>query len=279
MESKFSLTRLTLVFLWATLSAWLGAAPREVVLLYTNDFHSAVDPIPAYWMKGTPHLGGAAQLSTLINRIRAREKTVFLFDTGDMFTGMLSFLTRGEALMEMMAAFRYDAMAIGNHEFDYGASNFEKQMYRVSFPILGANIYYKSTRHSYARPSTIVRRNGVRVGVVGVIGKDARSVALPSGITELEFTDPVQEVSRWVSELRDQVDLMVVLTHQGKSDWRPEDLCPFFPPVLPSSLPSLFPKERLFSDRVSCGKIALVVSAPTTSEIRRLGVVRGNRSP
>ncbi|MFQ5740306.1 MAG: bifunctional metallophosphatase/5'-nucleotidase [Acidobacteriota bacterium] len=217
MESKFSLTRLTLVFLWATLSAWLGAAPREVVLLYTNDFHSAVDPIPAYWMKGTPHLGGAAQLSTLINRIRAREKTVFLFDTGDMFTGMLSFLTRGEALMEMMAAFRYDAMAIGNHEFDYGASNFEKQMYRVSFPILGANIYYKSTRHSYARPSTIVRRNGVRVGVVGVIGKDARSVALPSGITELEFTDPVQEVSRWVSELRDQVDLMVVLTHQGKT--------------------------------------------------------------
>ena len=77
---------------------------RRVTILYTNDFHSAFDPIPAYWLKGSPKLGGAAQLSTLVNQIRKRERTVFLFDTGDMFTGMLSNLTRGEALMEMMAA-------------------------------------------------------------------------------------------------------------------------------------------------------------------------------
>ena len=79
-----------------------AAAPedvREVTILYTNDFHSAIDPIPAYWLPGSPRLGGAAQLSTLVNGIRSREKTVFLFDSGDMFTGMLSFLTKGEALM------------------------------------------------------------------------------------------------------------------------------------------------------------------------------------
>jgi len=63
---------------------------RNVTILYTNDFHSAFDPIPAYWLKGSPKLGGAAQLSTLVNQIRKRNKTVFLFDTGDMFTGMLS---------------------------------------------------------------------------------------------------------------------------------------------------------------------------------------------
>jgi 2',3'-cyclic-nucleotide 2'-phosphodiesterase (5'-nucleotidase family) len=58
-------------------------------------------------------------VSPLISRIT--------FDTGDMFTGMLSNLTRGESLMEMMAGMKYDAMAIGNHEFDYGSDNFEKQ--------------------------------------------------------------------------------------------------------------------------------------------------------
>jgi 2',3'-cyclic-nucleotide 2'-phosphodiesterase (5'-nucleotidase family) len=108
---------------------------REVTILYTNDFHSAFDPIPAYWLKRSPKLGGAAQLSTFINQIRKCDKTVFLFDTGDMFTGMLSNLTRGEALMEMMGGMKYDAMAIGNHEFDYGSDNFEKQMYRVPFPL------------------------------------------------------------------------------------------------------------------------------------------------
>jgi 2',3'-cyclic-nucleotide 2'-phosphodiesterase (5'-nucleotidase family) len=190
---------------------------RDVTILYTNDFHSAFDPIPAYWLPGAPKLGGAAQLATLINQVRKRDKTVFLFDTGDMFTGMLSNLTRGEALMEMMMTMRYDAMAIGNHEFDYGSDNFEKQMNRVSFPVLGANIFYKGTTHRYSRPYTILERDGIRLGVIGIIGQDARSVALPSGITGLDFLDPIPVVRDAVKELKPHVDLIVVLAHQGKT--------------------------------------------------------------
>ena len=104
----------------------LAAEIREAVILSTNDFHSAIDPIPAYWLEGDPppHLGGAANLMTLVEQIREREAEngvpVFLFDSGDMFTGMLAKLTKGEALMEMMATMGYDALGIGNHEFDYG---------------------------------------------------------------------------------------------------------------------------------------------------------------
>ncbi len=190
---------------------------REVTILYTNDFHTALDPIPAYWLPGSPRLGGAAQLATLVEEIRARDETVFLFDTGDMFTGMLSFLTKGEALMEMMAAMRYDALGIGNHEFDYGSDNFERLMWRAPFPSLGANIFYKEGRHRYSRPHVVLERNGIRVGVIGVIGQDARSVALPSGITRLDFTDPAPEVAASIAELRPRVDLIVVLAHQGKT--------------------------------------------------------------
>lgn len=193
------------------------SAVHEVTILYTNDFHSTFDPIPAYWLKGSPKLGGAAQLTTLVNQIRRRDKTVFLFDTGDMFTGMLSNITRGEALMEMMMSMQYDAMAIGNHEFDYGSDVFEKEMYRVPFPVLGANIYYKGTSHRFSRPYTILERNGIRLGVIGIIGQDARSVALPSGITNLDFPDPIPIVRELVAELKPQVDLIVVLAHQGKT--------------------------------------------------------------
>lgn len=191
--------------------------PRDVTILYTTDFHSAFDPIPAYWLPGSPRLGGAAQLAGLVRDIRQREKTVFLFDAGDMFTGMLSNVTRGEALMEMMRAMSYDAMAIGNHEFDYGSENFTRQMHLVSFPVLAANVFYKGTRRYYSRPYTIVERNGVRVGVVGIIGQDARSVALPSGITDLDFGDPIPAVRAAVRELKPRVDLVVVLAHQGKT--------------------------------------------------------------
>ena len=179
------------VILLALISGFSSAALRaqepirELTILYTNDFHSAFDPIPAYWLPGAPKLGGAAQLGTLINQIRNRDKTVFLFDTGDMFTGMLSNLTRGEALMEMMTTMRYDAMAIGNHEFDYGSDNFEKQMNRVPFPVLGANIFYKGTNHRYSRPYTILERNGIRLGVIGVITADLDLVGIGQAQTLL----------------------------------------------------------------------------------------------
>ncbi|MEZ5424622.1 MAG: bifunctional UDP-sugar hydrolase/5'-nucleotidase [Pyrinomonadaceae bacterium] len=211
---RWAIVALILVF---SVSVFAQVREKSVTILYTNDFHSAFDPIPAYWLEGSPHLGGAAYLSSMINGIRAKEKPVFLFDTGDMFTGQISFLTKGEALMEMMMAMNYDAMAIGNHEFDYGADNFEKQMYRVPFPVLGANIFYKGTDHRYSRPYTIIEKDGVRLGVIGIIGQDARSVALPSGITNLDFPDPIPIVRDLVKELKPQVDLIVVLAHQGKT--------------------------------------------------------------
>ncbi len=203
------------------LAAPASAEIKEAVILSTNDFHSAIDPIPAYWLEGDPppHLGGAAAMMSLVEEIRAREAErgvpVFLFDSGDMFTGMLSKLTKGEALMEMMATMGYDALGIGNHEFDYGWENFRKQMFRVAFPSLSANIFYKGTDIPFARPHAIIERGGVRLGVIGIIGQDARSVVLPSFVENLDFEDPAPAIERSIAELADDVDLIVVLAHQG----------------------------------------------------------------
>lgn len=194
-----------------------AAAGRQVTILYTNDFHSAIDPIPAYWLPGSPRLGGAAQLATLANRMREKERPAFLLDAGDVFTGTFSFLSKGESLMEMMAAMRYDALGIGNHEFDYGSAVFEPLMWRARFPVLGANIYYRGTKHRWARPWTVVERDGVKVGVIGVIGKDAASVTVPSGVASLDFGDPAEAVAEGVAALKGKVDLIVVLAHQGKT--------------------------------------------------------------
>ena len=136
---------LVLILALIILGLPLFGKDKEITILHTNDFHSAFDPIPAYWLEGSPKLGGAAYLSALINELREEEDTVFLFDSGDMFTGMLANLTEGEALMEMMMTMEYDALGIGNHEFDYGIEPFKRGINRVSFPVLGANIFYKGT--------------------------------------------------------------------------------------------------------------------------------------
>lgn len=194
----------------------LGGAEHEFTLLFTNDFHSAFEPIPAYWLPGSPRLGGAAHLATLVEQERAAARTSFLLDAGDMFTGTMSNLTQGEALMEMMALMRYDAMGAGNHEFDYGWQTFDRAVTRVPFPILCCNIRHKGTAIRYLRPYTILERNGVRLGVIGVMGLNAaRYTIMPSKVAELEFTDPRAEAAACIAELRETVDAIVVLGHQG----------------------------------------------------------------
>ncbi len=216
---------LALAVLVALVAGPSVAEEREIVILYTNDFHSAIDPIPAYWLDGgpngepDPHLGGAAELMTLVERIRSEQALagapVFLFDAGDMFTGMLAKLTNGEALMEMMLTLGYDAFGIGNHEFDYGWRSFRDQMYRMPYPSLGANIFYEESGIPFSQPHAILEKDGVRLGVIGVIGQDARSVILPSNVTELDFRDPAPAIRDSIEALENDVDLIVVIAHQG----------------------------------------------------------------
>ena len=196
-----------------------SAAPstRTVTLLFTNDVESAYDPIPAFWLDDLEMIGGIAEMTTLINEFRQTEANVFLFDSGDIFTGALAKLTEGRLAFELMITMGYDAMAIGNHEFEYGHELFAWQKNRAPFPVLGANFFYKDTDHPYAQAHAIIERNGIRIGVIGIMGQDAVSAIIPSFIAPLDVRDPVTAVQRSVDELRDQVDLIVLLTHQGKT--------------------------------------------------------------
>jgi 2',3'-cyclic-nucleotide 2'-phosphodiesterase (5'-nucleotidase family) len=190
---------------------------RAVTLLFTNDVESAYNPIDAFWLGNQDRIGGIAEMTTLIETLRATEPNVFLFDSGDIFTGALAKLTEGRLAFELMITMGYDAMAIGNHEFEYGHEILAWQKNRAPFPVLAANIFYKDTDHPFAQAHTVIERNGVRIGVIGIMGQDAVSAIIPSFIAPLDVRDPVPAVQRSVNELRNDVDLVVLLTHQGKT--------------------------------------------------------------
>lgn len=171
-----------------------SAEKREVTLLFTNDFESAFDPTPAYWRDDIEMIGGAAEIATLVDTIRAKEELVFLFDSGDIFTGILSKLTEGAVPLEMMITMGYDAMAIGNHEFEYGWESFAEQKHRAPFPVLGANMFYKDTGRRYAQPYTIVERDGFRIGVIGIMGQDAGTAIIPSHVAGVDVNNPIPVV-------------------------------------------------------------------------------------
>ena len=190
---------------------------RTVTLLFTNDVESAYDPIPAYWLDDVETIGGIAEMTTLIENLRRSEPNVFLFDSGDIFTGALAKLTDGKLAFELMITMGYDALGIGNHEFEYGHEIFAWEKNRAPFPVLGANFFYKDTDHPYAQAHAVIERNGIRIGVIGIMGQDAATAIIPSYIAPLDVREPRAAVRRSVEELRDEVDLIVLLTHQGKT--------------------------------------------------------------
>jgi 5'-nucleotidase/UDP-sugar diphosphatase len=201
-------------------SAPLSLAPsadKTITLLFTNDVESAYDPTPAFWLDDVSMIGGIAEMTTLIRTLRLTEPNVFLFDSGDIFTGALAKLTQGKLAFELMITMGYDAMAIGNHEFEYGHEVLEWQKNRAPFPVLGANFFYKDTDHPFAQAHTVIERDGVRIGVIGIMGQDAVSAIIPSFIAPLDVRDPAEYVRKSVAELQGQVDLIVLLTHQGKT--------------------------------------------------------------
>ncbi len=194
-----------------------GQPEQKVTLLFTNDVESAYDPIPAFWLKDIDRIGGIAEMTTLINEIRNKSETTFLFDAGDIFTGALAKRTEGALAFDLMTLMQYDALGIGNHEFEYGVDIFAWQKNRAPFPVLGANMFYKGTDHPFAQAHTIIERNGLRIGVIGIMGRDAVSAIIPSYIAPLDIRDEALAVQKSVDAIRDDVDLVVLLTHQGKT--------------------------------------------------------------
>lgn len=163
-------------------------------------------------------MGGMPFLSTLIKQQRKQVDTSFLFDAGDIYTGALSEKSTGKLPFDLYSAMGYDAVNLGNHEFEYGWKSLVETKPRASFPVLSANIFYKDSGTLIADPYTILEKDGVRIGVVGVMGVDAfHNATATFQHEELYIKPPTPIVQYWVDKIKDDVHMVVVLTHQNKT--------------------------------------------------------------
>lgn len=191
---------------------------KNVTLLHTNDIESVYEPVEAFWNPEITHIGGIPYMATLIKETRAKEETSFLFDAGDIFTGSLAKKTQGKLSFDLYSAMGYDAITLGNHEFEYGWETLKQNMPRAAYPVLNANIKFEQNDAPFAQPYTIIERDGVRVGVIGVMGIDAFYNTMWKGNRKgLTIDDPIEVTQFWIDKIRDEVDMIVVLTHQNKT--------------------------------------------------------------
>jgi 5'-nucleotidase len=189
----------------------------KIVILHTNDVHSHIDPFPDNDPK-YPGLGGVERRAALINEIRAKEKNVLLLDAGDIFQGTPYFnMYGGELEMKLMSAMKYDASAIGNHDFDGGLENFAKQMKHADFPLLCANYDFTGTpMEGKTLPYSIFEKEGVRIGVFG-LGIELAGLVDSRLYGKTQYLDPIIKAAEMTHTLRNEkkCDIVVCLSHLG----------------------------------------------------------------
>lgn len=188
----------------------------KLTILHTNDTHGR------FWHNDKGEYGMAAQ-KTLVERLRAEAKAagseVLVLSGGDVNTGVPeSDLQDAEPDFMAMNSIRYDAMAVGNHEFDNLLTILEKQRQWAQFPMISANIYDKTSGKRYFDPYKVFKlESGLKVAVLGLTTEDTAQLVDPNNVQTLEFRDPTTEAANLGKQIRDnkEANLVLAITHMG----------------------------------------------------------------
>jgi 2',3'-cyclic-nucleotide 2'-phosphodiesterase/3'-nucleotidase len=205
-----------------------------ITIISTTDLHGNIYPLDYYTNK--PDARGLARAATVIAQIRRENPHALLLDSGDTIQGTpLEYFHNKknnappDPMMLVMNALRYDAMAVGNHEYNFGLKVLAKARGEANFPWLSANTYRTNTNEPAFQPYLVKEVNGVRVGVLGLTTPGIPVWENRENYAGLEFREPVTEARKWVALLRERerADLVVVAMHMGlEADLRTGELTP-----------------------------------------------------
>jgi len=191
---------------------------RSITIMHTNDTHSRIDPFPDN-DKYHASKGGVVNRAAVIERIRNEVENSLLLDAGDIFQGTPYFNKyQGNLEMQVMEAMGYDAMTLGNHDFDIGIEGFEKA-YRAnaSFSIICANYDFSNTSiKDLVIPYKIFERNDIKVGIFG-LGIELNGLVPKAMYGEIQYHDPIAVATKYAKILKFDMecDLVICLSHLG----------------------------------------------------------------
>ncbi len=200
----------------------VSAGAQQITLLQTSDVHGHIYPFD--YFRNRPADLGLARIATWVESVRAEGHPVLLLDAGDTIQGSaLAYYHHRrnpvppDPTMKVMSHMGFDAMTVGNHEFNFGLKAIDKSSREASFPWLSANIINAEDGSPYFKPYIVKELEGIRVGILGLTTPNIPNWETPEHYAGLGFLDTVETARRIVPLLREKekVDAVVVLTHQA----------------------------------------------------------------
>lgn len=189
----------------------------NITLLATSDIHGRFMPWD-YAIDGPNVTGSLTQLYTIIKQVRAESPNTILLDNGDLIQDNSAELFNDQPLSPMTQAINemgYEAWTFGNHEFNFGLDVLDKVSSQFKGPRLAGNVY-KENGERFLPAYTIIERDGVKVGVIGMVTPLITQYEKGTDhLKGLVVKDPVEETKKAVKELEGKVDVMIGLLHMG----------------------------------------------------------------
>ncbi|MDY3788578.1 bifunctional metallophosphatase/5'-nucleotidase [Bacteroides fluxus] len=191
---------------------------KQLIILQTSDTHSRIEPISPEAADDYAGMGGAVRRSSFIKEIRSKHPDVLLFDCGDISQGTPYYnLFQGEVEIKMMNLMKYDAMTIGNHEFDFGLDNMARLFRMANFPVVCSNYDVTGTvLEGLVKPYIILERSGVRIGVFGLAPR-MEGLVQADKCEGIVYNNPIevgQEMADFL-KLEKNCDVVICLSHLG----------------------------------------------------------------
>ncbi len=186
---------------------------QPLQIIFTNDSHSQVEPL-----KGK---GGFEARAAIIDSLRMLNENTILLDAGDMWQGTPYFnMFKGRLEVDAYNLMGYNAVTLGNHEFDYGIDTLAARIEEMNFPIVCANYDFGETPlASLIKPYVVIEQNDWRVGIIGVC-VNPEGLILQSNIEGITYNNPIKAVNRYADLLKRELgcDYIIVLSHLGLHD-------------------------------------------------------------
>lgn len=213
--------RIHLIIYIVLLSALTAVAKgkKQLVILHTNDTHSTILPLNVNLdNKDLAGRGGFLRRINMLKEQRQQHPDLLLFDSGDFSQGSGYYtLFKGEVEVGLMNQMHYDAVTIGNHEFDFGLDNMAKLFRQANFPVVCSNYDVTGTvLDGLVKPYIIIKRNGVKIGVFALC-PPLKGLVFDGNCEGIAYLDPAETAQKYIDLLRklEKCDLVICLSHLG----------------------------------------------------------------
>ena len=202
---------------------------QKLVVLHTNDTHSQIEAVRTGRNAGS---GGVDRRLNFIDSVRAKygKNKVLLLDAGDYNQGTPYFnIGKGDLERDLVNLLGYDAVTIGNHEFDNGQEEFARRLSGAKYPTLCCNYDFTGTPlEGYVKPYVIVKRGGFKIGIIGATVR-LRGMVAAQNLDGMEQLNTLEEINRWADYLKNtkKCDMVILLSHlgfRGGSEDNPSDM-------------------------------------------------------